>query len=185
MNTDNTIIGPGFFKEVPKKGRVAPNVSDIKEWEVVSFIGNSTDPQSIIRLSDGKVFSIGGHVTNGTQMHGRIERFEYSFKGNDIYVFTDWSGVGMNLASLAEYRPLPSGHQLGEPVHLVFGNEGTLTHCKVIKVHFTESKVLYDIEVSGNFDAWKDVVDQEDVKKNNIWSTRLYNVDSCFVTKPV
>ena len=71
---------------------------------------------------------------------------------------------------------LSSGHQLGDSVHLAFGSEGTLTHCKVIKVHFTESKVLYDIEVSGSYD--------EDNGQGCSWSTRLYNVDSCFVTKP-
>ena len=86
-------------------------------------------------------------------------------------------------ASKNQMPKLPSAHQIGDKVKLQFGTSGMVENCEVIKVHFTESKVLYDVEVSGNFDAWKEVLDQAEVKKNDRWSTRLYNVDSAFVTK--
>ncbi len=77
---------------------------------------------------------------------------------------------------------LPSRFQIGDKVKLDFYGSGNVENCKVIKVHFTESKVLYDVDVNGNFDTLKDVIDQEEVKLNNSWSTRLYNIDSVFVT---
>lgn len=84
-------------------------------------------------------------------------------------------------ASLAFDSTLPSRFQINDSVKLNFGDSGTVTNCKIIKVHFTESKVLYDVEVKGNFNHLLDTVDHEDLKINNTWYTRLYNVDSCFV----
>lgn len=156
-----------------------------RKWEVKEFIGNSTEPKTIKRLWDTQVFSIGDFVTNGTKMRGYIEKFDYSFQGDEVYVYTDWSGVGMNLASIEHKLKLPSLHQVGDQVTLSFGTSGLVNNCQVIKVHFTNSKVLYDVEVIGNFDSevHYGIVDRKEVKENNIWSTRLYNIDSVFVMK--
>lgn len=70
-------------------------------------------------------------------------------------------------------RLLPSAHQLGDKVFVSFGAQGIIKNCEVIKIHFTESKVLYDLEVSGDYEEPMD----------GRWSTRLYNVDSLFVEK--
>lgn len=72
-------------------------------------------------------------------------------------------------------RLLPSGHQLGDKVKVQFGNEGTLNDCRILQVHFTESKVFYDVEVRGDYDP------QYDMDKK--WHTRLYKIDAVFVTK--
>lgn len=66
---------------------------------------------------------------------------------------------------------LPSRHQINSPVILDFYAAGELTGVKVIKVHFAESKVLYDVEITQ---PYKDNPDRK-------WSTRLYNIDSEFV----
>lgn len=72
---------------------------------------------------------------------------------------------------------LPSQHQIEDEVVLNFGSSGSVINCEVIKVHFSASKVLYDIEVRGTHQQTKD-------HPAGTWTTRLYNVDSVFVTKP-
>lgn len=69
---------------------------------------------------------------------------------------------------------LPSRFQIGDNVRLNFSFSGGVGNCEVIKVHFTESKVLYDILVKiTEYD-----VDIADEKETYI---RLYNIDSAFV----
>lgn len=68
---------------------------------------------------------------------------------------------------------LPSAHQIGDRVNVSFGNQGTINNCKVVKVHFTESKVLYDVELYFS----------NEPERLESWSTRLYNIDSSFITK--
>lgn len=63
---------------------------------------------------------------------------------------------------------LPSSKQIGDAVIVDFGIGMRSENASVIKVHFTESKVMYDLEI--NF-----------TELNNDYSTRLYNVDSVFV----
>lgn len=55
---------------------------------------------------------------------------------------------------------LPSRFQLGDRVDIEFYGRGSVTNCEVIKVHFTESKVMYDLAIG---------------------SERLYNIDSRLV----
>lgn len=57
---------------------------------------------------------------------------------------------------------LPSQHQINDFVKLDFDAAGHIIHCKVIKIHFTESKVLYDVLLTN-------------------MPTRLYNIESDFV----
>ena len=140
-------------------------------WEIVEFIGNSSTPNVILRKSDNKKFQLGDYVTNGTQMKGHIERFEYGFKNGDIYVYTDWSGVGMNFDSIDQAIKLPSAHQIGHKVNVLFDGNGRLSNCEIIKVHFSESKVMYDLEVPI-----------EAINGKSRDATRIYNVDSVFIS---
>jgi hypothetical protein len=118
-------------------------------WEVLSYEGNSTSPKTIKRLSDNKIFELGQKVTNGTKMKGKIEKFEFSFKGNEIFVYTDWSGVGMGLESVSHIVPLPSKFQIDDKVLLVFNIDETKVKATVLAVHFYPNQVKYDIEVSS------------------------------------
>ena len=69
---------------------------------------------------------------------------------------------------------LPSRFQLGDEVSVRFRPDFVINQATVIKVHFTESKVLYDLEVKITFDA------NEDHPAG--WSTtRVYNIDSTIV----
>lgn len=70
---------------------------------------------------------------------------------------------------------LPSRFQINEEVVIDFGEAGMIHNAAIIKVHFTESKVLYDVEVIYDI---KDT-DEEDTFIGK--STRVYNVDSVFV----
>jgi len=65
---------------------------------------------------------------------------------------------------------LPSHFQIDDPVRLAFGDAGGVINCRVIKVHFSDSKVFYDVDVEMHFAG-------EEEK----FYTRLYNVDSAFV----
>lgn len=65
---------------------------------------------------------------------------------------------------------LPSKYQVNDHVRLDFFDAGFVKNCTIIKVHFTESKVLYDVDVTIGTDV--------NGKPNK---TRLYNIDSCFV----
>lgn len=62
-------------------------------------------------------------------------------------------------------QQLPSGHQLGDAVWLALWSARVCS--EVIAVHFYEGKVKYDLKVIGE----------------DGYTTRLYNVDSAFVTK--
>jgi hypothetical protein len=67
---------------------------------------------------------------------------------------------------------LPSNHQLGQLVSVNLYDAGFIREAKVIKVHFTEAKILYDLEICTG----KSPVGEE----HNIY-TRLYNIDSVYV----
>lgn len=81
---------------------------------------------------------------------------------------------------------LPSKFQLEDKVKVVFGDAGTINNCKIIKVHFSHSKVLYDIEVvMHNEMADVNFSNNEEGYIEEALLTRLYNVDSVFVTELV
>lgn len=141
-----------------------------KKWEVVEFKGKSVNPHSIKRLSDGVIFSIGDYVTNGTKMMGHITHFDYCFGTDEVFVEHDWSGIQMNLDSLSHINKLPSQHQIGNKVTVDFGKTGKLIGGCIIKVHFTQSKVFYDIDL---------YIESMDGKIGDY--TRIYNIESDFV----
>lgn len=67
---------------------------------------------------------------------------------------------------------LPSKFQIGEECSINFYDAGFIREAKVIKVHFTESKVMYDVEIC---------VKKSPAGEEHNMYTRLYNVDSIFV----
>lgn len=79
-------------------------------------------------------------------------------------------------------KSLPSRFQIGEKVKLNFFSAGELSRGEVIKIHFSESKVLYDVEIVV---STEDEADKPDEQARDylpqIMVTRLYNVDSVFV----
>lgn len=72
-------------------------------------------------------------------------------------------------------RKLPSAYQIEDKVNVSFGEAGSIQGCEVIKIHFSHSKVMYDISVPILVEGL-----QHD---EYIAHTRLYNIDSCFVQK--
>lgn len=69
-------------------------------------------------------------------------------------------------------QTLISQHSFNAPVEVDFGKDRKITSCRVIHAHFFEGKVKYDLEI-----------DLFDPQSNEVVSvTRLYNVDSAFVT---
>lgn len=149
------------------------NVSD--NYRIVKFctgkdktnVCSSFEPEKIERMQDGELFSIGDIVTNGqdSPMVGAIQRFQID--NDDIYVYTSYSGVGMNMSSISKVVRLPCKYQMGEKVSVSEGVNVSIKTAVVIAVHFYKSKVKYDIDV------WMDK-----------FSTRFYNVDE-FILKPI
>ena len=86
------------------------------------------------------------------------------------------------------HTPLPSRFQINDPVELHFNDSGAIKNCSVIKVHFTEMKVLYDVEVEchyANLPVTVIAEDGEQIHKTTYtdekYHTRLYNIDSANV----
>lgn len=77
--------------------------------------------------------------------------------------------VTSNFDQVVTDQKLPSRFQNGDKVEVNFGDAGRIGNCEIIKVHFTESKVLYDVKTS-----WK-------LEGGGKAETRFYNVDSAFV----
>lgn len=147
-------------------------------WSVVEYNEDWT-PRVIAtqRGADRVIFKIKDLVTNGTKMRGKITHFQLDIESNEIFIYTDWSGVGMNLDSVEHVKEnkdvkvsvLPSAFQPEDFCVIDFLN-GIRLSGQIIKVAFTKSKVTYDIEIT---------VGQDD----SVSVTRLYGVDSTFVRR--
>ena len=122
-------------------------------------------PYSVQR-SDGEIFTIGDRVTNGTQMTGNIT--EFGLLNGQIFVTTTWSGVGMNLDSLSKVIKLPSRYQAGDLCKVSYFGQAVFPHCWIHKVHFSNAKVFYDLNVMMSIGGKSQ-------------SFRLYNVESDFI----
>ncbi len=70
---------------------------------------------------------------------------------------------------------LPSPCQIGDKVQVYFSPNVILETCSVIKVHFTNSSILYDIEVRVSYIGTDG--------SSNFKCFRLYNLDSGFIIK--
>jgi flagellar hook-associated protein FlgK len=149
-------------------------------WEVTTYLNDKFTPASITRLDDNQTFSINDYVTNGTQMRGYITRFELSDDLKNLWVYTDWSEVGMNLESIykIDSRKLPSKFQHGDSVIVEFDSKQRL-YGKITKVSFTFAKVLYDVEVKI-FVPNAEIETSDDESKDTFY-TRIHSIDSAFV----
>lgn len=78
---------------------------------------------------------------------------------------------------------LPSRFNFGDPVIVYFGTAGIIRNCTVIKIHFTESKVSYDVEVKWRHLESADKI-SAGVDKERELTDRLYNLDSAVVLSP-
>lgn len=134
-------------------------------FQVIEYVGSN--PSVVQRISDNTIFKLGDRVTNGSPIKGKIILF--SVLGEDMYVTTTWSGIGMALNEIYFIQILPSHHQLGDKVTVSYGDGVKIYGAWVIKIHFTESKVSYDVE-------FPIVVDGRGYS-----TTRMYNIDSVFV----
>ena len=149
--------------------------TELLNFGILSFANDKFSPYSVERRTDGVffdgIFTIGDYVTNGTQMKGHIERFELSTDLKTLFVYTDWSGVGMNLDSIKKIERLPSKHQVGDVVkfYLVEDSKGVAANIRA--VHFYFDKVKYDIEVVS------------EANSGGLNYTRLYNVDSNLIKR--
>lgn len=135
-------------------------------FNVISFADKNFTPHTVERLLHKEFdssFSIGDLVTNEHGMRGQITRFSLSEDLHNMYVYTDYSGVGFNLAAAHKVILLPSQHQINDRIIMQIGKECVPIDGNVRCVHFYEGKVKYDLELLT------DVI------------TRVYNVDSLFV----
>lgn len=125
--------------------------------------------QSIQRKPDGTVFQIGERVSNGGPMCGKIikittDQAVNNPDGTDATIWTDYSGVGMNLASVSHVPTLPCRFQYGQAVAVNLPGF-FIKHAVVIKAHFPHNGVQYDLQI------WWKIPGEGDC------STRIYNVD--------
>jgi hypothetical protein len=81
----------------------------------------------------------------------------------------DWK----NSRTLGDSRKLPSRFQIGDKVSVRLRPMLVIDTAEVIKVHFTENKVFYDLEVEFDYPTPPD-----DGEKGY---TRIYNIDSALV----
>jgi hypothetical protein len=100
--------------------------------------------------------SVGAAYKNDTEMINHFLSGEVTMPVTRMMEFFD----SKEFASDHTWLPSRFGHN--EAVRLDFGDSGHVDGCKIAKIHFTESKVLYDVTITA-------------------LNTRLYNVDSCFV----
>jgi hypothetical protein len=111
----------------------------------------------------------------------------YSTDGRNVPIFqrevTDADMANWKEEEKPDTLTLPSQHQIGDPVVVYFGTSGVIKNCKVIKVHFTESKVLYDVEVKWRHAEYADKI-STGVDKQRELTDRLYNLDSAVVLSP-
>ncbi len=114
-----------------------------------------------------KEYAVSKFEKNYEQFYKSFDEFKEHFESGEVKVpFPDM------VKMVEEYhtRKLPSRFQNGDKVSLKFEPWLVVTTGEVIKVHFTESKVLYDVEV-----VLYPGVEAE-------CYTRIYNIDSTLLS---
>lgn len=138
--------------------------------EILSYVGNSTQIQSLKRESDDEVFSIGDkfECTNfdGVVPHGVIRGFEYSVKNDTFFISHTWSGIGFSINGIKHRKPLVGDYCVGDTVSVVLQSH-VIEDCVILKIHFDNKGIWYDLEVGAHCKV------EEGVTKN-----RLYNVSA-------
>lgn len=146
-------------------------ILETNDFKVVTLKDHSNKISSVERKRDGKIFSIGDYVTNGTQMRGHITGFTQMLGEENgkvsMYAEHTWSGIGMHLDNLKDALLLPSKYQIGSEVDIRFGGF-KVEYATVLKVHFTGTKEQYDLEIP--------------ISTDNVLKTRIYNVDGMMLS---
>lgn len=137
----------------------------LKTWNIISWCGNSMSLESVQRTKDNKIFKLDDFVTNGSEMRGLIQKFEHDLRSDNIYVYTDWSNIGMLLDECYHLEKLPSRFQIGQYVSIK-NEQFNIKKAKIIKINFTGNKVTYDLLIC--FD--------------DKTTTKIFNVDSYYVS---
>lgn len=75
-------------------------------------------------------------------------------------------------------KKLPSTFKVTDPCHLSFGHGMQADNCTILKVHFSNSGISYDVE------AILSPVNDPELKNSGWHRARFYNVDQRFVIKP-
>lgn len=116
------------------------------------------------------------HIMFTSFLFEKLSHLNSAYKTETEFIQHLMSGeVVVTIPDLIKYQqeyektkpPLPSQHQIGDPVWLRLWSDDIVT--EVHAVHFTAGKVKYDLNV---------LIHDGD-------KTRLYNVDSAFVHKKV
>jgi hypothetical protein len=78
---------------------------------------------------------------------------------------------------------LPSQWAFGDRVKLVFNESGVINNAEIVKIHFTASKVFYDVDVIFHYAKPTEEGQPTEYHNSEEYEghTRLYNVDSAFV----
>lgn len=114
-----------------------------------------------------------------TFLFEKLKHLKYAYSTEEEMIKHFLSGeVTLPISDLLKYveeyqfkNQLPSRFQIGDRVSVRFRPSLVIDAAEVIKVHFSENKVLYDLEVKIAPD------NQEDVAY-----TRVYNIDSLIVS---
>lgn len=190
-----------------KLHKVDPStITETSEFKIIQRFPGGTAIHTVLRKSDGEVFTINDVVTNGTPMKGKITGFNITvseIKGEvNMWVTHTWSGVGMALQNLKKLMALPSLHQFGDPVLVYFVPDAELVklgEMEVVPDHYTTEVEKLFTEVEGkmvpkvatrqgirarihgiHFFPGKIKYDL-DLSFTGGANTRIYNIDSIFV----
>lgn len=104
------------------------------------------------------------------------KRFRYNMKFRQRLRVNEWPHTTDD--------PLPARFDFGDPVVVYFGTTAIIKNCTIIKVHFTETKVSYDVEVKWRHIESADLY-SAGVDKERELTSRLYNLDSEVVFSPL
>lgn len=120
----------------------------------------------------------GGYYKDREEFIEHFESGEVKIDMPDVLAFFDkW----------ANNNPaLPSRFKVFDEVELDFLEAGKISNCYILKVHFSESKVLYDVSVLVQTipltpEEIEKIRDGKTVYPSRDYRTRIYNIDSSFV----
>lgn len=172
----NSLLNKHNVKESVTHADVENYTGEILEtvdYKVVATNPSTGEIQSIRRKWDNSKFTIGDRVSNGGPMCGKITKITTDQavnnpNGTDATIWTDYSGVGMNLGSIDHVPELPSRFQHGDAVRVNLPGF-LIDNAVVTKVHFANSKVFYDLEIWWKIDGIGDC------------STRVHNVSELII----
>lgn len=120
--------------------------------QISSILSLSSTLKEDLNLSDDEIYQIGMEIEKYAQLNNLFEHLpDNTIKG--------WKTVGDIDKSISSNSNkinmglLPSFHQMGDKVNIWFGESGSVSPGTVSGIKFTESCVLYDIDLFFNEDC--------------------------------